>query len=258
MKKSTRFEVFKRDKFTCQYCGRSAPDVILQVDHIHPRAEGGDDDLLNLVTSCQDCNQGKSDRLLSDDTAVQKRKAQLDDLQERREQIEMMMDWHRSLIDLDGQSLEGAAKFWEDLIPGYSLSERGLDNLKKHIKKFGLSEVLESLRIATDQYLIYDPNSENPAKPTQDSVEKVCQYIPRICTVRKNEREKPYIRELYYIRGILKKRRFYVNDWEVMHLMEKAIKCGYSTDEIKDLALEARNWTGFTRTLEEWIDSTKE
>ena len=31
-----RFEFFKRDKFTCQYCGKNAPDVILQVDHIEP------------------------------------------------------------------------------------------------------------------------------------------------------------------------------------------------------------------------------
>lgn len=30
--RSIRFEVFKRDMFTCQYCGRKAPDVILEVD----------------------------------------------------------------------------------------------------------------------------------------------------------------------------------------------------------------------------------
>lgn len=31
-----RFEVFKRDSFKCQYCGRSAPDVMLRADHIEP------------------------------------------------------------------------------------------------------------------------------------------------------------------------------------------------------------------------------
>lgn len=41
IKKKIRFEVFKRDKFTCQYCGRKAPDIVLEVDHIHPVAEGG-------------------------------------------------------------------------------------------------------------------------------------------------------------------------------------------------------------------------
>jgi len=33
--KRDRFEVFKRDKFTCQYCGKAAPDVVLHIDHIH-------------------------------------------------------------------------------------------------------------------------------------------------------------------------------------------------------------------------------
>ncbi len=56
-----RFQVFSRDKFTCQYCGRSAPNVILHADHIHPISKGGDNSLKNLITSCQDCNLGKSD-----------------------------------------------------------------------------------------------------------------------------------------------------------------------------------------------------
>lgn len=54
-----RFEVFKRDEFTCQYCGRRSPDVVLEVDHIHPVADGGVDDPMNLVTSCWECNRGK-------------------------------------------------------------------------------------------------------------------------------------------------------------------------------------------------------
>ena len=39
--KKMRYEVFKRDSFRCQYCGRSAPEVILEADHIKPVAEGG-------------------------------------------------------------------------------------------------------------------------------------------------------------------------------------------------------------------------
>jgi len=55
-----RFEVFKRDEFTCQYCGRKSPDVVLEVDHIHPVCDGGTDDPINLRTSCWDCNHGKA------------------------------------------------------------------------------------------------------------------------------------------------------------------------------------------------------
>jgi len=61
-----RFEVFKRDDFTCQYCGRRSPEVVLQVDHIVPVAGGGTDDRINLRTSCWECNSGKSDKPLSE------------------------------------------------------------------------------------------------------------------------------------------------------------------------------------------------
>ena len=63
--KSTRFEVFKRDSFTCQYCGKSAPDVVLEVDHINPVSKGGDNDISNLITACFDCNRGKKDKKLT-------------------------------------------------------------------------------------------------------------------------------------------------------------------------------------------------
>jgi HNH endonuclease len=62
----TRFEVFKRDDFTCQYCGRKSPEVVLEVDHIVPVAGGGMDDVVNLRTSCWECNSGKSDKPLSE------------------------------------------------------------------------------------------------------------------------------------------------------------------------------------------------
>ncbi len=62
--KKMRFDVLHRDKFTCRYCGRSAPDVILQVDHIFPKSKGGSNTLENLITSCVDCNIGKKDMIL--------------------------------------------------------------------------------------------------------------------------------------------------------------------------------------------------
>ena len=89
--KKTRFEVFKRDSFTCQYCGCAAPDVILHIDHINPVAGGGDNDILNLVTSCLDCNLGKGARTLDDKSSIAKQRAQLEELNRRREQLEMML-----------------------------------------------------------------------------------------------------------------------------------------------------------------------
>lgn len=64
--KSLRFKIFSQDGFTCRYCGRRPPDVVLEVDHLHPRSKGGTDDEINLLTSCFDCNRGKRDRVIAD------------------------------------------------------------------------------------------------------------------------------------------------------------------------------------------------
>lgn len=62
--KKVRFEIFKRDKFTCQYCGRKPPEVVLNVDHVVPVSKDGSDEPHNLLTGCWDCNIGKSNNLL--------------------------------------------------------------------------------------------------------------------------------------------------------------------------------------------------
>jgi hypothetical protein len=58
--KRLRYEILRRDNHTCRYCGASAPDVKLTVDHVTPAALGGTDDATNLVTACGGCNAGKS------------------------------------------------------------------------------------------------------------------------------------------------------------------------------------------------------
>lgn len=59
LSKRIRFEVLRRDNFTCQYCGRKASEVELHVDHIRSVATGGGNEMENLITACVDCNLGK-------------------------------------------------------------------------------------------------------------------------------------------------------------------------------------------------------
>lgn len=58
--KRLRYEVLRRDNHACRYCGATAPDVKLNVDHVIPQALGGSNAPTNLVASCADCNGGKT------------------------------------------------------------------------------------------------------------------------------------------------------------------------------------------------------
>jgi len=59
----TRFNVFLRDRFRCQYCGHARPANDLTFDHVVPRARGGRTTWHNVVTACQTCNLRKGSRL---------------------------------------------------------------------------------------------------------------------------------------------------------------------------------------------------
>jgi 5-methylcytosine-specific restriction endonuclease McrA len=56
----TRKNILRRDNFRCTYCGRG--DLTLTIDHLVPKARGGDDSWENLVSACTRCNNKKGDR----------------------------------------------------------------------------------------------------------------------------------------------------------------------------------------------------
>lgn len=60
--KFSRQNIFLRDRFTCQYCGRSAPASELTYDHVMPRNRGGRTEWTNIVTCCIRCNKLKGGR----------------------------------------------------------------------------------------------------------------------------------------------------------------------------------------------------
>ena len=59
----TRFNVFLRDRFTCQYCQRPFPVSELTFDHLVPRSRGGRTSWSNILTACTRCNLRKGSRL---------------------------------------------------------------------------------------------------------------------------------------------------------------------------------------------------
>ena len=60
----TRFEFLKKYNFTCQYCGRKAPETQFHIDHIIPISKGGLNNENNLILACDECNIGKGNKFL--------------------------------------------------------------------------------------------------------------------------------------------------------------------------------------------------
>lgn len=60
--KFSRRNVFLRDEYRCQYCGRRHSSSSLSLDHVHPRSQGGETSWINIVTACLKCNVRKGGR----------------------------------------------------------------------------------------------------------------------------------------------------------------------------------------------------
>lgn len=236
LSKKVRFEVFKRDRFTCQYCGSKAPEVILEVDHINPVSKGGDNDLMNLITSCGSCNSGKRDIPLSDDAAVQKQRAMLDELSERRDQLQMMLQWRDGLKQLDSESVEEAKAAWEGHIPGWYLNENGSKQLQTLLKSVPLVRVLDAIDLAAEKYLRYDADGGL----VRESVDVAWKKIPGLAKTLAMPEDQ---RKLLYIRGICRNRFTYCNDIKCLTLLKEARDAGVSADTLSAIAKDARNWT---------------
>lgn len=70
IRKEKRAAIYERDGWECVYCGRGPRDprrmnqaaVILSLDHLIPRSEGGSNDATNLVCACHSCNSSRGNR----------------------------------------------------------------------------------------------------------------------------------------------------------------------------------------------------
>lgn len=246
--KKERFEIFKRDNFTCQYCGREAPDVILELDHIKPLAKGGSNDITNLITSCFDCNRGKGPRELSDHSEIKKQKDELDKLNERRKQLEMLSEWRRDLLNLKEDKVETLAEYWRELCnKQFHLNESGKNTVRQLIKDYSVDEIMEAMDTTREQYFEW-----NEDELTSDSIELGFSKVKGICYLNKKKEENPDIGDIYYIRGILRNRLSYFDKNRALGYLKEAYNAGINVDRLQDLAIGCRNWTDFRETITSW------
>lgn len=246
MTKKTRFEVFKRDGFKCQYCGACSPEAILVVDHINPISKDGADDMMNYITACQPCNAGKSDRRLDDSTTLQKQRAQLAELSDRREQLEMLMQWRKGLKNVSDMEIDVLTSAWSEAAVGWSLNDQGLKQARLLVKKYGLNAALDAIELVRVQYVKLDANG----KAIHDSVNLAWSKVGGVLRLSAMPQEK---RELYYVKGILRN-RFSRIPYDLIQRLDAAHESGISIEDLKLEAKHQRSWSSFCI----WLDQAQE
>ena len=149
-----RFEVFKRDGFTCRYCGGTTPSVVLEVDHIIPVVEGGDDAQENLATSCFMCNRGKGRVLLDDNAPVEDIHERTILLLERERQLREYNEVRRSIRTREDNDVTDLLVFWYELVP-----EIGSNNpqppqtpsLRRFLRELSVEDIKDAMEIAVNK-----------------------------------------------------------------------------------------------------------
>jgi hypothetical protein len=136
-----RFEVFQRDRHTCQYCGRRAPDVELEVDHLIPVARGGTDAFENLITSCRDCNSGKSAKLIERFTHGHTKESWREKIREKR--IERLREKHSEVEDV--------LDYWAECSSMHAVTNYDEEAVFRFVETYDPAWIKAAIRIATRQ-----------------------------------------------------------------------------------------------------------
>lgn len=169
--KKLRFEIFKRDRFVCQYCGRSPPVVILEVDHVLAVSGGGDNSPENLVTSCFDCNRGKGSGdlrqvrpgLAEQSSLIRERREQLEAynalLLEERGRLDRLVEelgyyYHNKFLDRDK----------------FVFADRRAASIRRFLEFLPPAEIMDAIDLACAKSF-----------PTKHSDERTFKYLCGVC-----------------------------------------------------------------------------
>lgn len=146
LSKKLRFEVFKRDGFTCQYCGGHPPNKVLEADHVIPKSKGGKDDINNLVTSCFECNRGKSNNDLSSVPPTLSETMKM--VRERESQYREYQKLLKNVDKRINQDINDVEVLFRSVFEHHYFSEKFRISVKKFIDSLGIEDVKDSMERA--------------------------------------------------------------------------------------------------------------
>lgn len=201
------------------------------MDHINPVSKGGTNNLLNLVTSCMDCNRGKSNKVLSDDSVAKKQKKMADELAKRKEQIDMFMEWRSGLLEINIKSADMISEYIEKKA-SVTLTEIGKSLILNLVEKYPVKTIIGSIDESFEQtirrYRCFKGNY-------------FFELLPKVCKFYGNYK----LSSFFYMRSIIRIKRIDVDDERIKDICDLFVKTKEDFEYVKESSKKINNYDDF-------------
>ena len=161
------------------------------------------------------------------------------ELNEKQEQLKMLLKWRSGLLKIEQSELNAAIDSWSKLT-GYNLNDCGVNILKKSLKSFGLLSVLNAIDISY-KYLEYKDGII-----TKESVEIAFNKIKGICYINSlSDDEKEKYKAIYGLKMKMRDKYYNLNEKWMAIKISQFIKAGYSIELLRNIIDECdsyREW----------------
>jgi hypothetical protein len=195
---------------------------------------------------------------------VIKQKKQLDNLQEKREQFNMMYEWRKGLDGLTSEAARMITEHIESKVEPFVLSKSAKKNLEKTINKYDFDDILNAINISESTYLRYEV--DDTLEP--DSVKN---FFSKITGILVNSSRSPLELKISRIKGIGRKQ---FDNWEpqkgaivLSKMLKKMRSYPGSSDEsilavlentIEPMTQDAKSWRQWKWMMEEFLEALED
>ena len=250
--KRIKFEVFEKDSFKCQFCGTGAPIVTLQLSRINDTQQSDNWlDTAFLSTSCKVCENKKT---ASDQNTQRNGFISIDELEERLQQLKMLINWRKGMLNIRKQQLANLVRYWENKVPGYSVDNDQKKYILTYITKYSCDEIRSAMDMAADKFFVQHPDGTI----VNSSVLNAFGKVPEICSTKSeliNAHESDGLLSILEqiknnITGFFDPRRAsqwlnYARSWEVQ------------IEHLFQMASSIQSWTEFSVNIDKMVEKQK-
>jgi hypothetical protein len=249
--KRIKYEIFEKDAFKCQFCGTGTPNVTLQLVRIQD-AQQNDEwlDLAFLSTSCKICEKKKS--------GVEEKSPNnymsIDELEERLQQLKMLINWRKGMLNIRKQQLANLISYWENKIPDFETNNDQKKYLAAYISKYSSDEIRSAMDMAVDKFIKFSDDGtldKNSILTAFSKIPEICQTKTEIVNTHETDGLQRIHNQLEQgISGFFDSNRAsqwlnYARSWEV------------PIDDLFKMATSVKSWTEFSLNIDKMVEKQK-